>query len=92
MAQEIIQHASDIQVYINIGATLISALIGIIINSLYGRIKDLKEEIKELNTKCNKLSVDIPTDYVYKGDFKHIIDVLFSKLDKLDSKIDKVIK
>jgi hypothetical protein len=76
----------DWQLLFNLVGTAIMATIGWFARQLWDSVKDLKEDIKNIQ-------VDLPTNYVRKVD----IDAQFNKLeaslqrilDKLDQKADK---
>lgn len=76
----------DWQLLFNLIGTAIMATIGWFARQLWDSVKDLKEDIKNIQ-------VDLPTNYVRKVD----IDAQFNKLeaslqrilDKLDQKADK---
>jgi hypothetical protein len=76
----------DWQLLFNLVGTAIMATIGWFARQLWDSVKDLKEDIKNIQ-------VDLPTNYVRRVD----IEVQFNKLeaslqrilDKLDQKADK---
>ena len=76
----------DWQLLFNLVGTAIMATIGWFARQLWDSVKDLKEDIKNIQ-------VDLPTNYMRKVD----IDAQFNKLeaslqrilDKLDQKADK---
>ena len=69
-------------------------LIGFLLNAVWQAVKDLQKTDKELATKVSEIEVLVAGAYVKKDDFNELSKALFSKLDriedKLDGKVDKV--
>lgn len=64
-------------------------LIGFLLNSVWQAVKDLQTADKVLADKVGSIEVLVAGDYVKKDDFNDTIKALFSKLDKIEDKIDK---
>ena len=76
------------QILINVGITLIGILFGSLLNHLFKRIGDVSKDLAKLRDEHNQLSIQIPSEYLPKRDFQHVIDRLFAKLDRIEEKID----
>jgi hypothetical protein len=76
----------DWQLLFNLVGTAIMATIGWFARQLWDSVKDLKEDIKNIQ-------VDLPTNYVRKVDIESQFNKLEASLqrilDKLDQKADK---
>jgi CHASE3 domain sensor protein len=66
---------------------------GWILNSLWGAVKDLQNADKQLAEKVNQIEVLVAGEYATREDFKSLSNAIFTKLDriedKLDAKVDK---
>ena len=80
--------STDAQILINVGITLIGILFGSVLNHLFKRISDLGKDLAKLRDEHNQLSIHVPSEYLPKKDFQHVIDRLFAKLDRIEEKID----
>jgi hypothetical protein len=69
------------------------ALIGFLLNSMWQAVKDLQTGDKELMKKVSEIEVLVAGAYVKKDELTSCVTALFTKLDriedKLDSKVDK---
>ena len=64
-------------------------LIGFFRNSIWQAIKDLQKADKELTAKVAEIEVLVAGAYVKKNDFNELSKALFSKLDRIEDKLDK---
>ena len=65
------------------------ALIGFLLNAVWQAVKDLQTADKELVTKVGAIEVLVAGAYVKKDEFLAAINALFSKLDKIEDKLDR---
>lgn len=79
----------DSQVIINIAFTIIGILGGFILNTIFRKLEVLQRTDEGIARDMTELKVALPSNYVHKEDFKHLTDVLFEKLDRIESKLDK---
>lgn len=68
--------------------TLIAALIGWFVRSLFQSIDELKKADAKLADEVVAMRVSMPERYVSKGDFKDALDNIFTMLRQIDGKID----
>ena len=47
-----------------------------------------RSDYKEINGKMTEMAVSFPDKYVSKSDFREFVDGIFSRLDRLENKID----
>lgn len=73
-----------IQTMFNIGVSILTGLVGWILNQVHNQINDLKKCHEEFNVKVSALELTVARQYVHQD----IAKVLFEKLDKIDSKLD----
>jgi CHASE3 domain sensor protein len=66
-----------------------SALIGFVLNAVWNSLKDLQTADKELVDKVAAIEVLVAGDYVKKDEFNMAVTALFTKLDRIEDKIDK---
>jgi len=78
----------DIQVAFNIAVALVAFLGGWVLNSLRDSINTLKQTDDELATKVQHIEVLVAGSYVKRDDMDRLANALFTKLDKIEAKID----
>jgi len=89
----------DYQVIFNIGITVIGTLAGWLFKVAYDHIKDLQEEVNDLEDKhdddhrlmtdkLNDLALSLPEKYVNKSDFDNLVKVVHHRFDRLEEKLD----
>jgi CHASE3 domain sensor protein len=64
-------------------------LIGFLLNAVWQAVKDLQKADKELTAKVAEIEVLVAGAYVKKDDFNELSKALFSKLDRIEDKLDK---
>lgn len=77
------------QVIINWLLASFGALIGFLLNAVWQAVKDLQTADKELAGKVSEIEVLVAGDYVRREEFNQTVTALFSKLDRIEDKIDK---
>lgn len=77
------------QVIINWLLASFGALIGFLLNAVWQAVKDLQTADKELAGKVSEIEVLVAGDYVKREEFNQTVTALFSKLDRIEDKIDK---
>ena len=65
------------------------ALIGFLLNAVWQAVKDLQSADKELTEKVAGIEILVAGDYVKKTELNDMQRALFSKLDRIEEKIDK---
>ena len=78
----------DLQIAFNIAVALVAFLGGWVLNSLRASIESLQKADTNLTTKVQAIEVLVAGSYVKRDDFDKMTQALFSKLDKIDSKLD----
>jgi hypothetical protein len=64
-------------------------LIGFLLNAVWQAVKDLQKADKDLAQKVSEMEVLVAGAYVKKDDFNELSKALFSKLDRIEDKLDK---
>jgi CHASE3 domain sensor protein len=64
-------------------------LIGFLLNAVWQAVKDLQTADKELAKKVSEIEVLVAGAYVKKEEFSTAVTALFTKLDRIEDKIDK---
>ena len=64
-------------------------LIGFLLNAVWQAVKDLQAADKELTKKVSEIEVLVAGAYVKKEEFSTAVTALFTKLDRIEDKIDK---
>ena len=93
----------DYQTVFNIALTVIGTLAGWLFKVAYDHIKDLQEEVNDLEHKHDTdhrliidkftgLALSLPEKYVNKGDFDNLVKVMHHRFDKLEEKLDDLKK
>lgn len=77
------------QTVVNWMLTGFGALIGFLLNAVWQSVKDLQNADKELTEKVSAIEVLVAGAYVRKDDFAKVADAIFSKLDRIEDKLDK---
>lgn len=72
----------DYQALFNIAVSILAALGGWILRVAYDMISKLQGDIKCLDDEMAK-------NYVRRDDFKDTVTALFSKLDRIEEKLDR---
>ena len=77
------------QTIVNWMLTAFGGLIGFLMNAIWQSVKDLQAADKELATKVSEIEVLVAGAYVKKEEFSTAVTALFTKLDRIEDKIDK---
>lgn len=64
-------------------------LIGFLLNAVWQAVKDLQKADTELTKKVSEIEVLVAGAYVKKEEFSTAVTALFTKLDRIEDKIDK---
>lgn len=76
------------QTLFNVAITLIGFLGGWVLNSLKASIEGLQKADHELTVKVQSVEVLVAGSYVKRDDLDKLTVALFTKLDKIELKID----
>ena len=79
----------ETQTAFNIVLSLVAFLGGWVLNSLRDSIASLQKTDSELADKVQHIEVLVAGQYVKREDIKELTAALFSKLDKIETKIDQ---
>jgi hypothetical protein len=71
---------------------LLLVLTGWLLNVLYSSMHDLSKADKDLATKVQAIEVLVAGKYIQRDEFEIKMSTLFTKFDKLDEKIDRVLE
>ena len=66
--------------------------IGWTMKRLFHNIDNLWRKHDEMTDKVAKMAVEMPKQYVTKADLTRAIDVIHSRFDKLEEKLEKVFR
>lgn len=64
-------------------------LIGFLLKSTWDAVKDLQMADKDLSEKVASIEILVAGDYVRKSELNDLQKALFSKLDRIEEKLDK---
>lgn len=78
----------DLQVAFNIAVALIAFLGGWVLNSLRASIDGLQKADSSLTEKVQHIEVLVAGSYVKRDDMDRLTVALFTKLDKIEAKLD----
>lgn len=78
----------DPQNLFNVAIAVAGFLGGWVLNSLRDNIASLQKSDSELADKVQKIEVLVAGQYVTRSDFNTLTTALFTKLDKIESKLD----
>lgn len=78
----------DAQNLFNIAMAVAGFLGGWVLNSLRDNIASLQKSDHELADKVQKIEVLVAGQYVTRSDFNTLTTALFTKLDKIEAKLD----
>lgn len=78
----------ETQSMINLAFSAIGALGGFVLKAVWDGLKELRDADSSLVEKVQKIEVLVAGQYIKREDFDRTIAALFSKLDKIDSKLD----
>jgi hypothetical protein len=79
----------DIQLAFNIAVALVAFLGGWVLNSLKDSINSLKKTDGELADKVQHIEVLVAGSYVKRDDLDKLAAALFTKLDRIELKVDQ---
>lgn len=63
-------------------------LIGFLLRAVWQAVKDLQDADKQLANKVGRIEVLVAGDYVKRETFDRLSDALFTKLDRIENKLD----
>jgi F0F1-type ATP synthase membrane subunit b/b' len=66
-----------------------SGVVGFILKAVWQAVKDLQSADKEIVKKVSDIEVLVAGAYVKKEEFSTAVTALFTKLDRIEDKIDK---
>ena len=78
----------DSQDFINLALGAISFLGGWVVKNLQDSMKSLRDADERLTLKVQSIEVLVAGQYIKREDFDKTISALFTKLDKIESKLD----
>lgn len=79
-----------VQLILNLGAYIICALLGYFLSDLQSKLKDARAMDDIHTKKIHAIELQISDVYVKRVDFDRAMDVVFSKLDNIEKKVDEV--
>tara|TARA_R110002020_G_scaffold235312_3_gene447448 strand:+ start:24 stop:311 length:288 start_codon:yes stop_codon:yes gene_type:complete len=93
----------DSQLLVNVSFGLVSFLGGWIMKMVWGRIKDVdddleglqkhhEDDLKEVRKEMAELALSLPEKYVAKQDLDKLISFINERFNKLEEKIDQINK
>ena len=78
----------DSQDFINLALGAISFVGGWVVKNLQDSMKSLRDADERLTLKVQSIEVLVAGQYIKREDFDKTISALFTKLDKIESKLD----
>lgn len=64
------------------------ALLGFLLKTVWDAVKDLQVADKELADKVKAIEILVAGEYVKKTELEHVMDRVFSQLDRIEAKLD----
>lgn len=77
------------QTIINWALGLVSMLGGFLLNAVWQSVKDLQKADKDLADKVASVDKLVAGDYVRRDEFQDMTKALFTKLDRIEDKVDR---
>lgn len=77
------------QIVINFALAGVSGVLGFLMRAVWTAVKDLQAADAELAEKLSRVEVVVAGEYVRKEDFDRKLDALFTKLDRIEEKLDR---
>lgn len=71
----------SLELAFNIGIGLISALLGWIVRIVYDAQQKLTKDIQDIEVRMNE-------DFVRKDDLRYLLEQIFSRFDRLESRLE----
>jgi hypothetical protein len=78
----------DFQFAFNLLLGAFSALAGWMLSNLTQSMRDLTRADAELTGKVNQIELLVAGNYIRRSEFESKIDAVFTKLDKIEEKLD----
>ena len=78
----------DFQDGFNVVLTAFGFVCGFLLKSVWEAVKDLQNADKELVTRISEVEVLVAGSYIKREDMESISRAIFSKLDRIDAKLD----
>jgi len=79
----------DPQWIFNVLFSIVGALFGWLLNSIRDSMRELKQQDELLTGKVQHIEVLIAGSYVKRGDLEKMCDNIYTKLDRIETKIDQ---
>jgi len=91
------------QLFVNVVFTLITFLGGWVLKVVFSGIKELRDEMedlrdgrredyRELSERMHNVALSMPEKFVSKHDFNTFSERMIDRFDRLDEKIDSLVK
>lgn len=78
----------DFQTLFNIALGAASFLLGLVVQGLRDSMRALQSADSELASKVQKIEVLVAGTYVKRDDMEKMSEAIFTKLDRIESKLD----
>ena len=78
----------DYQIFFNVAFAAVGALSMWVLNSLKDSLAALHKSDMDLSVKVQNIELLVAGAYVKRDELDRIVNALFAKLDKIDSKLD----
>ena len=93
----------DYQIIFNIALGIVGTIGGWFFKAVYDQMRSLERELSEIEDKheddhrevvqkINDLALSLPEKYVNKGEFDNLAKVMHHRFDKIEEKLDRLIK
>lgn len=76
------------QNFINIGLMFISTVFGWVFKFLYDKLRELQTADLQLAEKVQSIELLVAGTYIKRTEMEKMYDALFSKLDRIENKLD----
>jgi len=65
-------------------------MVGLIIKRAYQSIDELWRKHDDMTERLTSMAIELPKNYVTKGDLSHAFEIIHDRFDKIDTKLEKI--
>lgn len=80
---------NSLQILLNVFFSLFGFVLSLLFGLIIKRLKSLETKQEKIENRYNSLSVELPSKYVQKEEYRDVLNRIFNKLDRIEEKIDR---
>ena len=65
-------------------------MVGLITKRAYQSIDEIWRKHDDMTERLTSMAIELPKNYVTKGDLSHAIEIIHDRFDKIDTKLEKI--